>query len=139
MISFFRLIAAGTLPLITANAVTAEVLAEVANHHCHTYVTTLGGTTSVSPIHVSGPTWTANWGEAIPGDSVTIAFSDDSVTFAEQSSKMADHILTILAHLQRGIEVLVGRFDNDGSNVYTLVIPLTEGAEPSCFMEWLSR
>ena len=111
-----------------------------AEQYCRQHIVEVGGEVATN-LQISGPTWHA-WGREIPGDTITATFAQGTIILSEQNSTMADHVLTILQHRAKGIELLAAQFPDGDETVATLTIPSTvnfAGDGPGCFHEWLVR
>ena len=119
----------------------AEMTITDAENYCRQHVVNMGGEVA-SKLKISGPTWRADLDQNIPGDTITATFKKGSLVLSEQNSVQADHVLTILGHRARGINILVARYNDNGKTVATLIIPLTEtlsGPGVECYTEWFIR
>jgi hypothetical protein len=127
--------------LLLATTARAEVTTADAENYCRQHVADMGGEVAAS-LDITGPTWNAHWGQHIPGDTITATFKKGSLVLSEQNSVLADHVLTILGHRAKGINVLVARYDDNGKIVATLIIPMTvtlSGPGVGCYTGWFIR
>ena len=129
-----------SLILLTTTA-RAEVTTADAENYCRQHVVDMGGEVA-NKLEISGPTWRADWDQNIPGDTITATFKKGSLVLSEQNSVLADHVLTILGHRAKGINILVARYNDNGNSVATLIIPMTEtlsGPGVGCYTGWFIR
>jgi hypothetical protein len=127
--------------LLLATTARAEVTTADAENYCRQHVADMGGEVA-SKLDITGPTWHTDWDQQIFGDTITATFKKGSLVLSEQNSVQADHVLTILGHRAKGINVLIARYNDDANSIATLVIPMTEtlsGPGIGCYTEWFIR
>ena len=127
--------------LLWGTSAPAEVTPLQAEQHCREMITENGGEIATS-IEISGPPWQSSWGETVMGDTITATFAEGALTLSDQTSIMADHVLTIEKRQAEASGILVARYEINGASIALLVIPTTAslaGDQSDCFYEWLIR